>query len=93
MTSHINIVYINIGPSLFYAFVTSVYLWIKKTKKLRMLYIDAFEEIKIVIGFEESYCAGGETIISLENIVLLIGGSVFLLMKKIEILSYYWVFN
>ena len=51
------------------------------------------EEIKIVIGFEESYCAGGETIISLENIVLLIGGRVFLLMKKIEILSYYWVFN
>jgi len=32
------------------------------------------EEIKIVIDFEESYCAGGKTIISIENIVLLIGG-------------------
>ena len=46
------------------------------------------EEIKIVIDFEESYCAGGETIISIENIVLLIDGGFFLFNEKIEILSY-----
>jgi hypothetical protein len=39
------------------------------------------EKIKIVIDFEESYCAGGETVISVENIVLLIDGGVFFLYK------------